>query len=154
MTMKVLYRIRANQICLTFGGLVAIVLALALGGCASGAAREAKARKTSPYYQRYTIAVDYIFAGREREALALLQPIALDSTQENRLQDAATFWMGYCYQELGRKDAAVRTFETVIEKYPDTKYARSAQDRLDIIRKWPQMPRVPKIPPVGGPAPR
>lgn len=82
--------------------------------------------------------LDLVFGKKCEAALERLRPIVQGPDPKDPYRDDAIFWTGYCYQEMGRTEEAMRTFMALIREYPRSRYAGPARDRLRKLRGHPQ----------------
>jgi len=64
-----------------------------------------------------------------------LQPIVRTLQQAGDIPRAAEaeFWIAYCHEKTGQVNAARTAYQNVISHYPQTKSAKQARERLDIM---------------------
>ena len=124
---------------------LATVLVLAFfGGCSS----PFDSREEQPSTSRVPRSV----AGAEslyREAIKLIDglehaPAAIKLQQASDQFDVAgddahtaesMFWLGFCREKLGQDDPARQAYVNVIQRFPESKSAKSAQQRLDTMNQ-------------------
>jgi len=75
----------------------------------------------------WNLAADGEYAKAERVLLRWLNA-AQGADDEARAK--AMFWLGYCQERQGRRQAARQTYETVIDRYGGSKPAAQARRRL------------------------
>jgi len=79
---------------------------------------------------RFNAAYSLILAGQYAAAAERLDALKDDPDPNHRYRDDATFWLGYCYQELGRAQEAGEMYREVIAKFPESPYAGAAREKL------------------------
>jgi tol-pal system protein YbgF len=82
---------------------------------------------------QYWLAETY-YVNREFETALEAFNQVLEQYPNSRKTPDAMLKAGFCKAELGRKDDARATLESVVEQYPDSTAARLASQRLDRLR--------------------
>ncbi|HUS47114.1 MAG TPA: tetratricopeptide repeat protein [Phycisphaerae bacterium] len=82
-------------------------------------------------------AVAMIAESRHAEAAAQLAPLSERFHSRNEAKRAAEsmFWLGYCYEKLGRPNEAAGLYGRVVQEYPQQPASRQAGLRLSQIPK-------------------
>ncbi len=80
-------------------------------------------------------AIDLVGDLRYDEAMAILAPTykALRESPYADFAAEAGFWLGYCQEKQGSLEFCGGTYQEIIARYPQTRHARLAQDRLDAL---------------------
>ncbi|MCI0569063.1 MAG: tetratricopeptide repeat protein, partial [Acidobacteria bacterium] len=68
-------------------------------------------------------------AGQSQKALEILERLSKQTSGAYPPQ-AALMEMGRCLEGMGKKDEAREVYERLTKEYPDSDYAREAQERL------------------------
>ena len=110
--------------------LAACLVVVSLPACKLPGSRGNAPGADDPYRRRFGVAFDLAVGGECKEAIEHLLPLAEDAGRKNEVRDDATFWLAYCYQELGRTEDARRMYRALIENFPDSGYVNSARERL------------------------
>ena len=84
-------------------------------------------------------AIAMVMDGKYADASKILEPLIVACETSGDLRQAAesTFWLGYCKEKSGKSAEAAAFYRRVIERYPQTAAARTAQDRLDALGPQP-----------------
>jgi hypothetical protein len=118
---------------------VAVVLA---AGCAAydgilpfsvGEARPYRDEKADAEFKQ---ARDYIADLEHGKALAILPGVVKAYQQARNPERAgeAAFWTGFCNEKLDRIGEARKFYDLVLAKYPETRAARQAAERLPRLK--------------------
>jgi TolA-binding protein len=66
-----------------------------------------------------------------------LEKFEKSATYHQKWKNAGTnlYYLGYCYKELNNDAMALKVFNEVVEKYPNTQNANHAKSRIDEINR-------------------
>jgi TolA-binding protein len=78
---------------------------------------------------QFGIGDSYYFQGKHREALAAYG-LVISKYKDSRKVPDAYYMQGLCYQKLGQKDAAIKVYQTLMDKYRDSTAALLAIQAL------------------------
>lgn len=116
-----------------------LLAAVTLSSCSAPAPRPVSDDSFSPLDLRDHSSLDKAVAMVARldynEASRKLEPLAAQYEAAGDAEHAAvaTFWLGYCREKQGKMSEAGASYRKVLEKYPQTKVAPNAQERLDAL---------------------
>ena len=83
---------------------------------------------------RYWLGESHYVVKNFREALADFRRVLKDHPDSDKAPDAL-LKIGYVHQELGEVDKAREALADVVKRYPNTRAARSAGERLAQLKK-------------------
>jgi len=66
-----------------------------------------------------------------------LQAVSVQFDRAGDIEHTAesTFWLGFCREKLQQDDLARQAYVSVIQRFPDSKPAKQAQQRLDTMNQ-------------------
>ena len=105
-----------------------------LAGCGLIRVGERLRPKTVSYRQQFNQGYQLVMNHRYDNAIELLDRLVADTAPENEFRDDGLFWIAYSYQQLGRNNEAIDTYERLIGEHPASTYARLAREQLELIR--------------------
>lgn len=83
---------------------------------------------------RLGLADAQVAQGKFDPAIKLYQDVATDSSSQLPV-DGVLMQLGRAYAKAGKKDEAVRTFNRVVEEFPQSVYAADARRELEDVKK-------------------
>ncbi len=98
--------------------------------CRLFSSRTAEEVRAASPRARFNAAYRLVLGGHYESAAERLREVKDDPNPKNEYVDDATFWLGYCCQELGRTQDARLAYEEMVSRFPDSRYAATAQERL------------------------
>jgi len=111
-----------------------LILASAAAGCAAeyDIAHEGPAQAPGPDAVALEEAVATIAQSHYAEAAAQLMSLSvrLQTQRDNRRAAESLFWLGYCYEKLGRTGEAAQAYGRVMREYPEQPASHQAEQRL------------------------
>ncbi len=78
----------------------------------------------------YELAVSYLEADRNTEAVSLLQQLSSDQSSAESMRSKATFKLAYAYQESGKNELALAAYQDFLTRYPASADRAAAIDAL------------------------
>jgi len=83
--------------------------------------------------ERFNRANFAVLRGEYEFAVAEMRQLGIETKPTDDINDDLAYWLGYCYEELGRPDLAADSYRRVILIFPGSRYSAEATKKLELL---------------------